>query len=157
MKPKERTQHHQRFWLIDLTVILILLGQFLTAGAQTPKSKITVTGADDTSAQTLAQPEEFLQSLGISPAQVQQKLKPRPHIVVVGAGFVRNLGMVAFANLKNVQPIKTSIQVQGAGATWVVGLAALPGLQNAQVLTATIQVQGAGSVRGIKLVAPPGQ
>lgn len=157
MKLKEHIQHYRRFWAIGLTVALILLGQFLTADAQTAKSKITITGADDTFVQTLAQPAKFLQSLGITPAQVQQKLKPRPRIAVVGAGFVRNLGMAAFANLKNVQPIKSSIQVQGAGAARVVGLAALPGIQISQMVTATIQVQGAGSVRTIRLVAPEGQ
>ena len=123
MKPKERIQHYQHFWAIGLAVALVLLCQFLTAGAQTVKSKITTTGADATFESVLAQPVQFLQSLGFTPEQVQKQLKPRPRITVVG-GSMRNLGLAAFANLKNAKPVKSSIKVVGAGSVRAIKLVA---------------------------------
>ncbi len=152
MKPKERTQHYQRSWAIGLTVALILLGQFLTAGAQTAKPKITTIGADDTFESVFSQPTKFLQAIGITPEELQRELEPRARIAVVGAGFTRDVGLVAFTDTQNAQA-KSSIQVAGAGSARVLGLVAFTEISNPRSKI-SIQVAGAGSVRNIGLVAP---
>lgn len=123
MKRREYLYRYQRFWAIGMTVALIMLGQFLTAGAQISKPKITIVATDDIFEQTLSQPTQFLQDIGIMQEEVQHELEPRARISVVGAGFARNLGLVAFTNIQNTQA-KSSIQVEGAGATRVLRLAA---------------------------------
>jgi len=152
VKPKEHTQPHQRFWAIGLTVTLILLGQFLTADAQTTKPKITTVGADDTFESVFSQPVQFLQAIGITPEEVQRALEPRARIAVVGAGFTRDVGLVAFTDAQNTQA-RSSIQVEGAGAARVLGLVAFTEIPNPPTGSG-IHVAGAGSVRDIGLVAP---
>lgn len=153
MKSRERIHWYLRFWAISLAVALILLGQFLIADAQTTKSKITVTGANDIFEQTLAQPAKFLQTLEITPEQVQKQLKARPRIAVVGAGFVRNLGATPLPGIQNARQAKSSIQVEGAGAARVIGLTAFAGISSSPSKPG-IDVAGAGSVRNVGLVAP---
>lgn len=157
MNLKKGVPHHQRFWTIGLTVALILLGQFLIAGAQTAKPEITITGADDTYEQALAQPTQFLRSINITPEEIQKQLEPHPHILVEGAGFVRNVGLASFTNTSGAQSAHSSIQVEGAGAARVVGLASFTELPEQQSSKPDIHVAGAGSVRNVGLVAPVGQ
>ncbi len=152
MKPKEHIQLYQRFWATSLTVALILLGQFLTADAQTTKPKITTVGADDTFESVFSQPVQFMQAIGITPEEIQRALEPRARIAVVGAGFTRDVGLVAFTETQNTQ-VKSSILVEGAGSARVLGLVAFTELPNPPSKTA-IHVAGAGSVRDIGLVAP---
>lgn len=152
MKSRERAQHYQHFWATGLTVALILLGQFLTADAQTTKPKITTVGADDTFESVFSQPAQFLQAIGITSEEVQRALEPRARIAVVGAGFTRDVGLSAFTDTQNVQA-QSSIQVAGAGSARILGLVAFTELPNPPSKTA-IHVAGAGSVRDIGLVAP---
>lgn len=154
MNLKKGVPHHQRFWTIGLTVALILLGQFLIAGAQTAKPQITTNGADDTFQQSLSQPTQFLKRLGITAEEIQKQLRVHPRIVVDRAGAVRNLGMVSFTSAQLTQ---SNIQVEGVGAARVVGLASFTEVQDQQSSKPDIHVAGAGSVRNLGLVAPVGQ
>lgn len=152
MNLQKRVQHHQRFWTIGLTLVLILLGQFLIADAQTAKPKITTNGADDTFQQSLSQPAQFLKRVGITPEEIQKQLKVRLRIIVGGTGAVRSLDVVSFTT---VQQTQTSIQVEGAGSARVVGLATFTEVPDQYSPKPSIHVAGAGSVRKVDLIALP--
>ncbi|MCE7986617.1 MAG: hypothetical protein DYG89_36045 [Caldilinea sp. CFX5] len=151
---KESVRHFQRFGILGLVSTLIIFGQMSATGLQIIKSKIITTGADDIFEQSLVQPVQFLERIGITPEEIQKQLRVRPRIVVGGAGAVRSLEMASFTS---AQPIQTSIQVEGAGAARVVGLAAFTEVPDQPSLKPDIHIVGAGSVRNVGLVAPVGQ
>jgi len=129
---KERPQYYRRFWTTGLAVVLFMLSQFLAVGAQTGKSPITTTAADSTFEPTLSQPVEFLEVLGLTQEEVQQQIKPRPRILVEGAGSVKYVGLASFANLKNDEPTGADIQVSAAGSVRIVRVMAFTELSNTE-------------------------
>jgi hypothetical protein len=130
---------------------------FSAASAQESKPKIVTTGTDSTFEQALSQPTEFLQNIGITPEEVQHELRPRTRILVEGAGFTRDIGLVAFTDAQNSQGATSSIHVEGAGAARNLGLVAFTENPDPQSSKSGIQVAGAGSARDIGLVSPLSQ
>lgn len=139
-----------------MAALLLVLGHFAAIDAQTSKTEITTINAESTFKQKLAQPTQFLQSLGISLKEIQNELRVRARILVVG-GFVHNLGLTSFTNIQDTQKAKFGIHVVGAGAARVVGLAAFTKDQKSQKSKITIQLIGPTSARNIGLTSPSSQ
>jgi hypothetical protein len=142
------------YWAIGLTLASLFASQLTVGYAQTARPKIIIMGAHSTFERALSRPTEFLQAMGITSEEAQKELKHRPRILVVGAGFTRNVRLAAFTDTK---PAKSSIYVEGAGAARVLGLSAFTEDPNPQLSKPAIHVAGAGSVRDIGLVTLPAQ
>lgn len=159
MKWIENCQRYWQSWAIGIIVGLLAVSRLPTVSAQTAQNQMTITGADSKSQYTLIQPAEFLQSLGLTFQEIQQRLASRPRIVVSGAGFVHSTKLgtalteptaflesigISLAEVKERLRTRARILVKGAGATQGMELASFT---NAQQSRSIIAVKGAGSVQ----------
>lgn len=116
MNTRLNNHFYGRFWAIGLTAVLFIIGQFAAKG-QTSPLKIAAPGAESTFEQPLFQPTQFLQSMGIALENVELQ-SARTRINVVGAGFVRDRGIISstftFTNTQISLKPKSDIQVIGA-------------------------------------------
>lgn len=159
MKWTANCQRYWQSWLIAIIVGLLVASQLPTAGAQTDQNQMTITGADSKTQYTLVQPTEFLQDLGLTLPGIQQRLAPRPRIIVSGAGFVysaefgrilteptaflQSIG-ISVEEAKDRLKTRTRVLVKGAGAVQSMGLASFTDERQSR---SVITVRGAGSVQ----------